>query len=103
MSFLSRRLAANARRRELLSLRADAQRAALAGAFHQLRTPLRVADRVLGVTTIVRAHPMLFAAGVAAVLTLIRGRLLRTVGRAFAALRLWRTVGRLAGWRAGSG
>lgn len=86
-----------ARRKERLSARSQLQRAAIAESFHELRAPIGIADRALGVTRFLRAHPVLVAAAVAAVFV-FRGRgLSGLAARAFSAWRLWRTVSTLVG------
>jgi len=86
-----------ARRKERLSARSQLQRAAIAGSFHELRAPIGIIDRVLGVARFLRAHPVLVAAAVAAAFV-FRGRgLSGLAARAFSAWRLWRTVSALVG------
>ena len=88
-----------ARRKERLSARSQLQRAAIAESFHELRAPIGIAERALGVTRFLCAHPVLVAAAVAAVFA-FRGRgrgLSGLVARAFSAWRLWRTVSALVG------
>jgi hypothetical protein len=91
-----------ARRKERLSARAQAQRQALAGAVHDLREPIGIADRALGIARFLRAHPVLVAAAVTAAVTALvvfRGRgLAGLAGRALSAWRLWRVV---SAWSAG--
>ena len=82
-----------ARRRERLIARAGAQRAAIAGTYHELEAPAAIADRALGVARFLRAHPLLTAAGAAvAAVALRRPGVLLLAGRALAVWRLWRTV-----------
>ena len=82
-----------ARRRERLVARAGAQRAAIAGTFHELEEPAAIADRALGVARFMRAHPLLTAAVFAvAAVALRRPRVLSLAGRAVAVWRLWRTI-----------
>ncbi len=86
-------LIAIARRRERLIARAGAQRAAIAGTFHELEEPAAIADRALGVVRFLRSHPLLTAAAVAvAAVALRRPGVLSLAGRALAAWRLWRTI-----------
>lgn len=88
-------LAEIAQRREQLMARAAAQRVAVADTLDQLSAPIDVADRVMVITQFVRAHPVLFGAGVAAVVAVLRGRVVRmlpTVGRGLAAWRILRVV-----------
>jgi YqjK-like protein len=92
MSWPSDRLEEIARRREQLGARAAAQRAAIAGTFHEWRKPLGVADRVSRVVSFLRANPLLFAAAVAALVAFPRGTLVSLVGRGIAVWRLWQTV-----------
>jgi YqjK-like protein len=82
-------------RRQQLSARAAAQRTAVAVTFEQLSAPLGVVDRVVVAARFVRAHPVLFGVGVAAVVAMLRGsvvRMLPTVGRGLAAWRILRVV-----------
>ena len=98
MSWPSEQLADIRLRRKQLSARAAAQRAAVAVTFDQLSTPLGVADRVMGIAQFVRAHPVLFGAGAAAIVAMLRGsvvRVLPAVGRGLAAWRILRVVGDL--------
>jgi len=82
-----------ARRRERLIARAGAQRAAIAGTFHELEAPAAIVDRALGVACFLRSHPLLTAAAVAAAaVALRRPGVLSLAGRAVAVWRLWRTV-----------
>ena len=82
-----------ARRRERLIARAGAQRAAIAGTYHELEAPAAIADRALGVARFLRLHPLLTAAAVAAAaVALRRPGVLSLAGRAVAIWRLWRTV-----------
>jgi YqjK-like protein len=84
-----------AQRREQLRARAAAERLAVADTLQQLSAPMDVADRVMVVAQFVRAHPVLFGAGVAAVVAMLRGsvvRMLPTVGRGLAAWRILRVV-----------
>lgn len=92
MSWPSERLEDIARRREQLSARAAAQRAAIVGALEEWRNPLGVADRVSRVVSFLRAHPLLFALAVAALAASPRGRLVSLAGRGIAVWRLWQTV-----------
>ena len=93
-----------ARRKERLSARAQAQRIAIAASFRDLGRPIGVADGALEVARFLRAHPVLVAAGAAA-LFVLRGRgLVGLASRAFSAWRLWRTISAmavslLASWR----
>jgi hypothetical protein len=87
-----------ARRKERLSARAQAQRGAIAVSFGELREPIGIADRAVGIARFLRAHPVLVAVAAAA-LVVFRGRgLAGLAGRAYSAWRLWRTV---AAWSAG--
>jgi hypothetical protein len=82
-------------RRQQLSARAAAQRNAVAVTLDQLSTPLGVADRVVGIAQFVRAHPVLFGAGAAAIVAMLRGRAVRmlpAVGRGLAVWRILRVV-----------
>lgn len=83
-----------ARERRELTARSAVHRNAVASVYRQLRKPLGAADHVLGVAHFVRAHPLLFGGGVAAIVVLLRGkvRMLPTVGRGLAAWRVMRAV-----------
>ena len=86
-----------AQRKERLSARAQAQRVAIAASFRGLEQPIGVADRALEAGRFLRAHPVVVAAAVAALLVL-RGRgLAGLAARAFSAWRLWRTVSAVIG------
>jgi hypothetical protein len=86
------RLQKIARRREHLVSRAAAQRAVIAGTFHEWQGPIGIVDRVLGVVRFLRAHPVLSAAAVIAALAFRGGGLVTTVGRGLAVLRLGQSV-----------
>jgi hypothetical protein len=101
MSWPSQRLQEIARRRELLRARSATQRAAIAGTLQEWRNPLGFADRVSRVVSFLRAHPLLFAAAVAALAATPRGRLVSLVGRGIAIWRLWQTVAGLLAERQG--
>jgi hypothetical protein len=92
MTWPSERLQEIARRRELLRARSAAQRAAIAGTLQEWRKPLGIADRVWRVVGLLRAHPLLFIAAVAALAATPRGRLVSLVGHGIAVWRLWQTV-----------
>lgn len=82
-----------ARRRERLIARASAQRAAIAGTFHELEAPAAIADRALGVVRFLRLHPLVTAAAVAAAALALREQgVLSLAGRVVAVWRLWRSV-----------
>jgi hypothetical protein len=82
-----------ARRRERLVARAGAQRAAIAGTFQELETPIAMGDRALEVVRFLRSHPVLAAAAVMAATVVLRSRVaVSLAGRALAVWRLWRTV-----------
>ena len=88
-----RDLIENELRKERLIRRCAAQRAAISGAFRELQVPIAVADRALGVVRFFRAHPLLLAGAVAAIIAL-RGRTLAGIAtRALAAWRVWRGLG----------
>lgn len=92
MSWPADRLSEIARRKEQLRARAAAQRAAIAGTFHGWTKPLGAADRVSRVVRSLRAHPLLFAAAVAALVALPEGRLASLVARGITVWRLWQTI-----------
>lgn len=90
-----------ARRRARLLARASAQRAAIAGAVHELEAPAAIADRALSVARFMRLHPVVSAAAAAtAALALQRPGVLSFAGRALAVWRLWRTVASVSSRRA---
>lgn len=95
MSWPSERIEEIARRRELLRARSAAQRAAIAGTLQEWRKPLGFADRVSRVVGLLRAHPLLLIAAVAALAATPRGRLVSLVGRGIAVWRLGQTVAAL--------
>lgn len=98
MNRIEQRLIEIALRKGRLIARAEAQRAAIGQSVVQLRGPIEIADRGLAAARFLRAHPVLVAAAVAAVVAL-RGRgLLSLAGRAFSVWRLWRTV---SAWSSG--
>jgi hypothetical protein len=87
-----------ARRKERLIARGQAQRAAIAEDFRQLRQPIGVIDRGLAVVRFLRAHPAIVGIVVAAVVVL-RGRgLVSMAGRGLTVWRIWRS---LSAWSAG--
>lgn len=92
MSWPSERLQEIARRRELLRARSAAQRAAITGTLQEWRKPLGFADRVSRVVGLLRAHPLLFIAAVAALAATPPGKLVSLVGRGIAVWRLWQTI-----------
>ena len=83
-----------ARRRELLSARAQAQRLAVAGHVAELSQPIAIADGALGVARFLRAHSLLVVVvAAAAALVALRGRgLAGLAGRFMTGWRLWRMV-----------
>lgn len=88
-----------ARRRERLSLRAQAERLEIAGRIGALREPIGLVDRALGIARFLRAHPVLVSVAVAA-LVAFRGRgLAGLAGRALSAWRLWRAISAWSGAR----
>jgi hypothetical protein len=92
MNWPDDRLTELARRRERLIARAASQRAVIAGTFHEWRTPIGIVDRVLGLVSFLRAHPILSAAAVIAAVAFRGGGLTTTVGRGLAVWRLWQSV-----------
>lgn len=86
------RLIEIALRKQRLSARAQDQRRTIAACVDALHEPIGLVDRALGVARFLRDHPVLLAAGAAA-LFVLRGRgLTGLAGRAFSAWRLWRVV-----------
>ena len=98
MSHIEHRLIEIARRKEWLIARAESQRAAIGQALGQLQGPIAIADYGLAVARFLRAHPVLAAVAVAA-LVAFRGRgLLALASRALSVWRLWRSV---SAWSSG--
>jgi hypothetical protein len=85
-------------RRRLLSLQVAEQRLAFAQCLAPWRTPLAIADTVVGIAAGVARHPLMLVLGSALLWYLTRGRLLRWGSRLVGAWKiytLWR--GRLEG------
>ena len=80
------------RRKERLIARAEAQRLALGAAFRDLQRPIGVVDRALAATRFLRAHPVLVAAIVAALVVFRRRSVMGLAARGLAAWRAWRAV-----------
>src|SRR5262245_61681953 len=81
-----------ARRKERLIARAAAQREAIAGALHALEKPIEVIDRAVAAGRFLRAHPVLVAALVIALVVFRRRRIVGLVTRGLAAWRIWRSL-----------
>ena len=80
------------RRKQRLILRAESQRAAIAGCFRELRGPVRIADRGLEAARYLRAHPVIVGIAMATVMA-FRGRSLASLaGRGMAVWRIWRLL-----------
>ena len=88
------------RRKERLIARADAQRRELAAAFRDLERPIAAVDRAMAAGRFLRAHPVLVAAIIAALIVFRRRSLMGLAARGLAAWRTWRAV---APWLAGIG
>jgi hypothetical protein len=82
------------RRRERLLVRAEIQRAEIAGAVHQWRVPVAAFDRVVEFVHTLKKHPALLVLPLAALLVIKPSRLAGWGGKAWMAWRLWRN------WRA---
>ena len=80
-------------RKERLIARCAAQRAAIAGAFQELRGPVAIADRAIAVVRFFREHPLLLAGAVAVIAAVRRRTLVGLFARGLAAWRLWREIG----------
>jgi signal transduction histidine kinase len=94
MSWPTDRLEELERRKNLLTARAAAQRAAIAGTLHEWRRPLTAADHVSRALRLLREHPLLSAVAAAALVALPRGRL---VSLAWRGITLWRLLETVAG------
>src|SRR5262245_18709818 len=80
-----------ARRKERLIANIAGQRATLAATIRELQGPIAVVDRVAAAVRFLKAHPVLVAAMVAAVIAL-RGRsVMGLLTRGLAAWRIWRS------------
>lgn len=79
------------RRRERLLLRAEAQRAELAGVVRQWQVPIAVIDRTIEAVQTLKAHPVLLGIPLAALVAWRPRRLGAWAGRAWMAWRLWRS------------
>ena len=82
-------------RRELLLARIALQRVRLSLELHNLEQPIRMVDRGIAVVHYLKAHPVLVAAGVAALTVVGRRRIAAWVGRGWVA---WRGLRTLASW-----
>lgn len=98
MSWPENRLLEIARRKEHLLARAAAQRAAIAGAFHELRGPAAIVDHGVEVMRFVRAHPMLVTLAIGAMAAVGPRWMFALAGRGVAAWRIWTLV---AAWLGG--
>ncbi|MFA7241107.1 MAG: YqjK-like family protein [Sulfuricellaceae bacterium] len=78
------------RRRERLLVRAESQRAELAGIVQQWHTPIVVADRALAVVRALKEHPVLLALPLAALAAWRPRQLTAWAGRAWFVWRVWR-------------
>lgn len=85
-----------ARRKERLAARA--QGLAIGESFRQLRDPIAIVDRGVGIARFLRAHPVFVAAAVAALVVFRRHGLVSVAGRAYSAWQAWRAV---SAWSAG--
>lgn len=92
------RLIEIARLQERLIARAEAQRAVIGESLRQLQGPINFVDGGLAMGRFLRAHPVLVAAVVAALVAFRRRGLFALAGRAVAVWRLWRSV---SAWSAG--
>lgn len=66
-----------AKRREALIARCQEEREQLARAVQPLKSASRIADRAVRVAVLLRAHPVLTAVGVGAIVFATRGRVFR--------------------------
>lgn len=79
------------RRRERLLVRAEAQRAEVAGIVRQWHTPIAAIDRALAVGQTLKAHPLLLVIPLAALALWRPSRLAAWAGRGWMAWRFWRS------------
>jgi len=79
------------RRRERLLVRAEIQRAEIAGAVRQWREPIAALDRVVEVVHTLKTHPALLVLPLSALLVIKPRRLVSWGGKAWMAWRLWRS------------
>ena len=92
MKIIRSQLADIARRKQRLIALADVQRMVVAGCVRDLRGPVGIADRGLGVLRFLRNHPVAVGTVCAAIMAL-RGRsLLSLASRGLAVWRLWRSL-----------
>ncbi len=98
MNGIEDRLIEIARFQERLIARAEAQRTVIGESFRQLQGPIGLVDSGLAMARFLRAHPVLVAAVVAALMAFRRRGLFSLAGRAVAVWRLWRSV---SAWSAG--
>jgi hypothetical protein len=92
MSWIRTRMVEAALHRERLIARADAQRAVVSEGFRQLRGPIAIADGAISAVQYLKAHPVLVATAVAA-LVAFRGRgAVSFAGRALSIWRVWRSI-----------
>jgi hypothetical protein len=81
-----------ARRKERLIAACAAQRGTIAAAFRDLRPPIAVVERALGVARFLRAHPVVVGLIVAGVVVFRQRSTLGLLTRGFAAWRTWRAI-----------
>ena len=91
----SRRLQELTVRRELLLARVALQRVRLSIELRNLDKPIRMVDGGIAAVRVLKSHPLLVAAGVAAVTVAGRRRIAAWVGRGWV---VWRSVRTLSGW-----
>lgn len=77
------------RRRERLLVRAEIQRAEIAGAVSQWRVPIAAIDRVVEVVHTLKTHPALLVLPLATLLVIKPRRLVSWGGKAWVVWRLW--------------
>jgi hypothetical protein len=95
MIISSRKVREIEQRRELLLARIALQRVRVELELRNLEQPIKIVDRGIAVVHYLKAHPVLVAAGVAALTVVGRRRIAAWVGRGWVA---WRGLRTLAGW-----
>ncbi len=87
-----------AQRQQLLLARSAALRLQIAQDSTVLGPPLAMADKVVRGWQWLKANPVAWGAGVAALVVWRPRRVVRTAGQLWSAWRLWRSVRRRWGW-----
>jgi hypothetical protein len=92
---MSKRLEEIARRKQALIDKAARERAELASAYHSIRSPLDVGATLLGVSRVIKTHPLI-AAGLSSFL--VSGYAGKAVRSASEILKLWKLALPLWKW-----